>query len=216
MSTVQFKENFQRAYTKVYKMHPNEPENPSLQYVNREWFFHNHLDLVIQNAKNFQKKYYPRANLEVTLFAALFHDTGLVYKRESAAATGHENRSLEYAEKELNDMGYDKDFIKKVQHAIEATEPEIEPKTEEAIIVRTADAYSHFSSVHFFAKSNYSSEFTEFLIWFSKKIESTFKKLAIAEIKKEVRPTYEWYKRALDTYQTEKEKDLMKVLLGSC
>jgi hypothetical protein len=132
--------------------------------------------------------------------------------RESEAPTGHEDRSLEYAENQLKVLKYDSDFIKKVKHAIESTEPEVKPESDEATIVRTADAYSHFSSIHFFAKSNYSPSFEGFLGWFSRKIESTYEKLAIQEVKKEVEPTYEWYKRAIKIYDKQKDLDLFEVI----
>ena len=105
---------FKKLYNNLYNLHPEESNNPKLKYVNRSWFFPNHLDITIDCIKNCVKKYNQGANLEIALYGGFFHDAGLVYKRESAFPEGHESRSIEYAKNELEKSGYKKEFIELV------------------------------------------------------------------------------------------------------
>lgn len=187
-------------YKKTYEIFPNDKNNPKLRYVNRDWIFPNHINLVISNAINFVNNYYPSANKEIVFLGALLHDTGLVYKRTEDDPKGHEERSIEFAQNILKENNYTAKFIKDVVSCIKATEYDAKPQNIEAKIVRTADAYSHLTSIHFLAKSNFTDSWDKFLNWFSNKIDQTYDKLAIEEVKEEIRPIYEHYKRSISIY----------------
>lgn len=205
-----FVENFKHAYEGLYELHPLEPENPKLQYVNKTWFFKNHLDIVLRNIKKFHKQYFSNSNLQVALFGGLFHDAGLVYNRETESPAGHESRSEEYAEMVLTKMEYEKDFVELVKQCIRATEADAEATQDEAKLVRTADAYSHMTSIHFFAKSNFAPNIENFIDWFSKKLEGTYHKIEIEELKKEVTPLYEKYSQMIGTYRKNQTINLLE------
>jgi len=75
---------FKEIYEEYYLLHPDVSALPATKlYVM--------LDLV----RKFRDSFYPDANLDVALFAALLHDAGLVYKRTDRSPMGHENRSVE-------------------------------------------------------------------------------------------------------------------------
>ncbi|MFA6754343.1 MAG: HD domain-containing protein [Candidatus Dojkabacteria bacterium] len=189
-----------KIYQEVKLIFPNDRNNPKLQYVNRDWIFPNHIDIVIDSASEFIKTYYPDANREVVFLASLLHDTGLVYKRTKDDPIGHEERSVEYTKNILGRYGYPEELIKEVVLAVSATEPENKFETVEAKIVRTADAYSHFVSIHFFAKANFADRCEDFFKWFSKKIDTTYEKIVIEEVGDELEPIYRHYRRAIDRY----------------
>lgn len=210
-----FKDNFTKAYTDLYNLHPNDPDAFNLRYVNRDWFFKNHLNIVLKNIKGFHKKYYPDSNLEASLYGGLFHDAGLVYERESASPTGHESRSVVYASNKLKELGYDESFITTVAECIAATESDHETELPEAVLVRNADAYSHFTSIHFFAKSNFSKTIVDFINWFSKKMDNTYKKLSIEEVRDEIKPLYDKYKGMIEIYNTNQNEEILSVLFDS-
>lgn len=202
------KKKFSEIYNEYYLLHPDGESVPKTKfyYLHRQWFFPGHIDLVLENIVSFHKKYYPKSNLAVALFAGLMHDAGLVYQRTEASAEGHENRSSVYAQEKLQKAGFDKDFINKVIEAIEATDSKVAPTSEESLLVRNADAYSHITSLHFFAKAYFSDELDYFIDWFSKKIDSTFNKLTIPHLIEEVRPLIERYKKMLEIYEKYKDK----------
>lgn len=196
-----FNEKFISAYEELYNLHPDNKEEQKYLYLNRQWFFNNHINIVLQNIIRFSKKYYPSSLLSVSLYGGLFHDAGLVYKREQSSPAGHENRSVEYAEQILKKLGYDTKFIDQVSECILATEIDYIPKNNEAFIVRNADAYSHMISLHFFAKANFTTHIADFIDWFEKKISITYKKLSIVELKNELLPTYLLYENAIKVYR---------------
>jgi hypothetical protein len=192
-------------YKKTYEIFPNDKNNPKLQYVNREWIFPNHIDLVIENGLNFVNKYYPDANKEIVFLGALLHDTGLVYKRTKDDPKGHEERSIEFAQNLLKEYNYTEKFIKDVIRCIKATKYDNKPQLLEAKIVRTADGYSHLTSIHFLAKSNFTDSWDRYFNWFSNKINQTYNKLTISEVKQEIKPIYEHYRKSISIYNREKE-----------
>lgn len=210
----EFINNFNKAYVNLYELHPNEPEIFHFRYLNQNWFFKNHLNLVLKNIKKLHKQYFPDSNLEAALFGGLFHDSGLVYKRESASPQGHEGRSTEYTRLKLHEFGYDEDFINLVCECIKATESDHETDLAEAILVRNADAYSHFTSIHFFAKSNFTKEIEDFIPWLEKKIQSTYKKLSIIDLHEEIKPLYEKYLQMIDIYKISQSEDLLVELFS--
>lgn len=200
----EFIKNFKKAYKDLYDLHPNEPEVFHYRYLNQGWFFKNHLNLVLRNIRKFHKQFFPHSNLEAALFGGLLHDSGLVYKRESASPQGHEERSTEYARIKLQEFGYDENFIILVCECIKATESGHETDLPEAILVRNADAYSHFTSIHFFAKSNFTKEIVDFIPWFEMKITSTYKKLSIKDLQADIKPLYEKYLQMVEIFETSK------------
>lgn len=162
MINTKFKQNINKAYFDLYNLHPNQPDVFHFRYLNQDWFFSNHLNLVLKNIKKFYKRFFPNANLEAALFGGLFHDAGLVFERESASPVGHESRSVTYAQLKLSELGYEKEFIDLVCECIAATESDLETEIPEAVLVRNADAYSHFTSIHFFCKIKFFKHNTRF------------------------------------------------------
>lgn len=201
--------NFKKIYNDYYLLHPDGDSLPKSKfyYLHRQWFFPGHINLVLENIKLFHSKFYPESNLSVALFAGLLHDAGLVYKRTEASAEGHENRSCEYARDKLKAEGFSEKFISNVCGAIEATDVESGPTSQESLLVRNADAYSHLTSIHFFAKAYFSDELDYFIEWFTKKVDATFKKLTIPEVIKEVKPQVEKYRKMIQIYNSHNIKN---------
>jgi HD superfamily phosphodiesterase len=211
-----FAEKFSEAYKKLYSLHPQQEEDIfNLRYLHVKWFFSNHLHNVLKNIVVLKKKYYPKANTEAALYGGLFHDAGLVYKRDIPSPAGHENRSIEFASVILKELDYDNNFINLVCECIKATEPEYDSLIPEAIIVKNADTYSHLTSMHFFAKANFAKDIYSYIPWFEKKIEASFRKLTIPDLVAEVGPIYNSYKKMVENYKTNKsERDnIIKKLL---
>lgn len=199
-----FIENFKNAYNTIYNLHPQiENESFNLRYLRVDWFFPQHIHNVLSQILEVNKLYFDnKANLEVCLFAGLFHDAGLVYKRESASPKGHENRSVEYATLELKRFGYDSDFIEKVSESIKSTEPDYISELPEALVVRNADAYAHIISMHFFAKSNFSHDIQSFTEWFNDKLDITARKITVKELRQNISTLIDSYKKMIENYST--------------
>lgn len=201
-----FAENFKIAYNNLYNLHPLATEEDfRFRYLKVDWFFPNHLNNVLIQIKEIGKKYFNSIDIEACLYAGLFHDAGLVYKRESANPSGHENRSVEYAEEELKKLGYDEIFINKVGESIKSTEPDYDSPLPEAELVRNADAYAHIISMHFFAKANFNKDVHSFIDWFEKKIKTTYSKISIPELQEEVSPLINCYAKMIKNYRDNKD-----------
>lgn len=198
---------FKEVYEEYYLLHPSAATLPPTKfyYLHRQWFFPNHIDIMLDLVGTLRESFYPNANLEVSLFAALLHDAGLVYERTDRSPVGHENRSVEYATLILKKYGFDDVFIEKVCAAIAATEPDITPESEEAIIVRNADAYSHLTSMHFFAKAHFADDLLWYIDWFEKKIHGSLKKLTIPQLIEEKKPLIAEYDKLLELYRSHKD-----------
>lgn len=198
---------FKEVYEEYYQLHPNAASFPPTKfyYLHRQWFFPNHIDTMLELVDTLRESFYPSANREVCLFAALLHDAGLVYERTDRSPVGHENRSIEYATLTLRKFGFDDTFIEKVRTAIAATEPDITPENEEAIIVRNADAYSHLSSMHFFAKAHFADDLVWYIDWFDKKMHGSLKKLTIPQLIDEKKPLIAEYDKLLQLYRSHKD-----------
>ena len=210
----EFSNKFKKAYADLYKLHPQIGEqNPRFRYLRVDWFFPNHIHNVLEQVKDLGQKYFTSIDYEVCLYAGLLHDSGLVYKRETAEATGHEERSIEYAEKELKNLGYSQDFIIKVLECIRATNVGYDSKLPEAILVRNADAYAHLISMHFFAKANFANDIISFIDWFENKVERTYKKISIPELRLEIGPLVNYYQKMLENYR--KQQISEKVYLNN-
>lgn len=201
-----FIKDFKLSYQELYKLHPNQSDNLRLRYLNQNWFFPHHLNCVLWNVISFQDRYFPTARLDISLFGALFHDAGLVFERKSADPRDHESRSVKYTSFVLTRLGYSQFFIRKVNECIEATEFSCRPKSKEAFLVRNADGYAHFATIHFFAKANFAENMDKFVTWFSEKVSNNWQKLTIKELQKDVRPLYDHYLRMIEEYQRCKDE----------
>lgn len=113
----------------------------------KELPFHNleHTQEVVQNitcmsnAMNLDK-----ADREILLIAAWFHDTGF-----SKAYKGHEEESKCIATKYLSELGCEEEVIKKVCLCIDATKMPQNPTTPLAKIICDADLF-HIGTPHFY------------------------------------------------------------------
>ncbi len=191
----------------MYGLHPDVmTEEFKFRYLKVDWFFPNHMHNVLEQIKLLGKKYFKEADIHACLFAGLFHDAGLVYERTTADAKGHENRSVEYAEKELKLLGYDQSFIDKVSECIKATEPDYNSELPEALLVRNADAYAHIISMHFFAKANFTNDIHSFIKWFEDKAQSTYSKITLPDLQAEVGPIIDFYKKIIENYKNNKRE----------
>ena len=200
-----FSTNLRTVYGNLYKLHPQlDNEEFRFRYLRVDWFFPQHIHNVLDQIKRLKIKHFPEADLEVALFAGLMHDSGLVYNRETSSPLGHEERSSEYARKELDALGYSEEFIEKVCGCIKATNPAHQASFPEALLVRNADAYAHMTSMHFFAKSNFSKDIDSFIHWFSDKLKITYSKITIPELREELAPIISFYENLIENYRRNK------------
>jgi HD superfamily phosphodiesterase len=202
-------EKFDQLYKEVRSLFPLDTDDPRFQYVRAGWIFPNHLDLVIDFARQLAKKY--EASEEVAALGALLHDVGLVYKRESADSAGHEDRSIEYAMDILQKHGYSQDIIDAVRLCILATEPATINTTLEQDIVRTADGLAHILSVHYYAKANFSPDWESAFKFISNKIEKDWNKIVFEDEKTLIRPVYEYIKMVASQHASGGKIDLSQL-----
>jgi len=111
-----YSDKFKKVYKEYYLLHPDGDSLPKSKfyYLHRQWFFPNHIDLVLENIEKFHSRFYPKANKTIALFAGLLHDAGLVYERIEISTEGHENRSCEYAKLILTKYDIDSNLIEKI------------------------------------------------------------------------------------------------------
>lgn len=190
---------FKEIYKEVENLFPSLKPGERLHYKCREWIMPHHIDLVLNWTQKLAKKY--KANEEVCFLGGLFHDTGLVYKRISNSPYGHENHSVEFAEIILNKYKFPNETIEKVLKCVRSTEATVEPTNMEEKIVRTADALSHFFSVHFMAKSFFYNNWEVFIEWLEEKIRNNEVKLCLKDEKKVAQPIIEYYKQSIAIYK---------------
>ncbi len=212
-----FIKNFTTAYNNLYNLHPQiNNDEFRFKYLRVDWFFPNHINNVLIQIKKIGESHYKNEiDFQVCLYAALFHDAGLIYKRDTPDPTGHENRSVEYAKIELKNFGYDDNFINEVSECIKSTELDHNPTSKEAQLLRNADAYAHIISMHFFGKANFTKEIDEFIDWFEDKVESTFYKINLTELSDEVEPLIEKYREMIINYKENKlESDFLATLFA--
>ena len=193
---------FKAAYEECFTLYPDAASLPvtRLYYLHRQWIFPGHLDPMLTYIQDFHIRFFPDANLEVCLLAGLLHDTGLVHGRQHDSPKGHELRSCDYAETLLAKLGYSTELINQVVIAIGATDPTVMPKTDEATIVRNADAYSHLSTLHFIAKAHFAENLLDYIQWFDAKIHSCFDKLTIPLLIEEKKAMLGMYESQLELY----------------
>lgn len=200
------KKNFIEIYQEIVNYFPPETDDPRLRYCRRTWIFPNHINIAIRFVKKLAKNY--KANEEICLLGVLLHDIGLVYKRETASPSGHEERSQEFAQKFLSDHEYSAEVVKSVKNCIAATELEIEPKTMEEKVTRTADALAHMLSVHYFAKVNFSDNWQSAINFLDKKIDRDWRKICLPAERKKVQKIYDYLRGVVDQYKGVKDIDL--------
>lgn len=207
-----YSKKFKKIYSEYYLLHPDADTLPDhmLYYLHRQWIFPNHIDVMLDYAEKFANAYYPNTNREVIALAVLLHDSGLIYRRKEASPNGHESRSCDYTKIILAKYGYSAAFIKHVCAAIKSTEPSQQPKSDEAIIVRNADAYSHLSTVHFFAKAHFAKNIREYINWLEDKVSISFSKLTIPDLIAEKHPLVDAYASQIALYKTQLAKSMKK------
>jgi HD superfamily phosphodiesterase len=199
-------EKIKRIYNEVYTFFPEYKGEKYNLYRRRDWIFPHHIDLMLDMAKELCLKY--NGELIICQLGIILHDTGLVYKRESASAKGHEKRSLEYSKLILKKHKLDNKTITRVLDCIKATELGYTPKNTEEKIVRTVDALSQFKSIHFIAKGVFLGDFDKYLPWLRNKILKSFDKICFEDEKKEVESIRNYFINAFKLY--DKMKDLKK------
>lgn len=193
-------EKYHQIRTDLLEVFPPDSDNPRHRYTRRTWIFPNHIDIAVDFARQLADKY--QANAEIAMLGALLHDAGLAYKRETASPAGHEGRSVEYAQESLPKYSYDTQLIDEVIKCIAATEPEVEPATLEAKIVRSADALSHMLSVHYLAKAMFADDLEDGISFVEKKIEKDFYKVCLDDERQMVQPVYDYYSKIIRQYRT--------------
>ena len=154
-----------------------------------------HILPVVKNALFLAKKL--NANLEVVEIASYLHDIGRVIKREQFVKENkHHITGAEETKRILQELGYDEELIKKVEHCIltHRGRKGPNPETVEAEIVACADAMAHFDTFldmfYFFLKST--NSFEDAVNEIEKKMDRNWnKKLTLPEAKEMVRTKYE-------------------------
>ncbi|MEA3329608.1 MAG: HD domain-containing protein [Nanoarchaeota archaeon] len=193
------KNNLKIVRKAVYNLFLDKTDERKFSYVRRDWIFPNHLDIMLSLVDDMIKKY--GGDEEICKLGVLLHDTGLVYGRDSADPTGHENRSIEYAKKIFETIKLSESKREKIIECIEATDAKEEPENLNAKIVRTADALSQFVSIHFFAKSAFSGDWNNFHKWLRKKATNNFKKICFDDEKKIALPVRDYILNAFELYE---------------
>ena len=196
------KEIIKEIRDEVYNLFLDDDGEKRTLYIRRDWIFPNHFDIMIMLAKDMCQKY--KGDIDVCEVGILLHDTGLVYRRETASPAGHEDRSVEYAKEIMSKHRLDDEFKNKVIKCIEATDATEEPISVDAKIVRAADALSQFISVHFFAKAAFSGDWDFYSGWLKKKVTNNFKKICFEDEIKRAKPIREYILAAIDLHESNK------------
>lgn len=147
-----------------------------------EYLYHNfnHAMDVYDNCLEISEFYNISAEeKEILLIAALFHDTGFVYKYE-----GHEEESAKIAEDYLKKENYPSEKISEIKKLIMSTKADVSPSDLCQEIIHDADV-AHTGKKGFFRKG-------ELL------------RLEIEKVKNESIPDMEWEKRQLDFLSSNK------------
>lgn len=198
---------FKKVYNDLLNIFPPETDDPRFRYSKRTWIFPNHIDIGINFSRELTTKY--RANMEICVLGSLLHDAGLAYKRDKADPSGHENRSIEYTTEFLPHYGYDQNVINTVIDCIKATEAEVEPRTLEEKIVRTADALAHILSVHYFVKVSFSPDWESGVRFLEKKVEKDWQKICFIDERERIRPIYNYLTQIVAQYRKEKQISIL-------
>lgn len=160
-----------------------------------------HILQVVKYALLLAKKL--NADLEVVEVAAYLHDIGRADNRKDFVNNerqflGDNNHHIVGAKESvsiLQDLGYDKKFIKKVEHCVLAHRGRKDPNPEtlEAEIIACADAMSHFDTfLHLFSVFLKTTDsFEEAIIEIEKKMDRNWnKKLTLPESRAMIEDKY--------------------------
>ena len=161
--------------------------------------FNHHILSVVKNSVLLAKRL--NADEEVVEVSAYLHDITRGYNTKDD--NDHHITGAREAARILKEIGYNPEFIKKVEHCILAHRgrSNLEPETKEAEIVACADAMSHFDTfldlVPIFSKD--AGSFEAGIISLEEKIERDWnKKLRIPEAKEIVKEKYNAIRVLLD------------------
>ena len=159
------------------------------------------------------------ANLEIVEVAAYLHDIGRAKKKRKFEGerkdffedNDHHITGADETKEILKDLGYDEEFINKVEHCVLAHRGRKgpAPETKEAKIIACADAMSHFDTFldlfSFFLKTT--NSFEEAVIKIEQKIDRNWdKKLMLPEAKEIVKDKYEAIKLLINSMKECMEK----------
>lgn len=175
-----------------------DSDRPELQYVDRNWIFPHHIDVMLDICDDLLNRY--DGDEYVCKASIILHDVGLVYKRDAASPEGHESRSVEYAEKMLTGH-IDDAKLQKILDCIAATDERPEDPTQNQRIVRTCDGFAKYKTVHYLAKSHFAFEFDEHMDWMERKADSDYQKIEFDEYHAKVEPIREWIKSTVTVYK---------------
>jgi predicted hydrolase (HD superfamily) len=183
----------------VVKLFPLDSAVRRRLYCTSKWIFPNHIDPMIDISNELCDKY--GGDKEICEIACLLHDTGLVYKRVGKNPLGHEENSLEFANKILTKYGVDEEMITAILNCIKATKLDYIVKSTNEKIVRSADILSQFYSMHFLAKAHFYESWDLYLNFFEKKIVKGFDKICFEEEQKKVEPIRDYYLKIYENYK---------------
>lgn len=163
----------------------------------RTWFYEGHVAVVAKYADEVAK--HIKANREIAVLAALFHDIARTWSVTKEPALMKE--SLEKAEVMMRAQMYSTIEIDQVKKAIlNHSCRDTMPATEEGRVMATADALAHFMTDFYFVLPFYQwftagSTFKEYKKWLSEKIERDFhKKIFYDKYRKLVKKRYDSFK----------------------
>lgn len=191
-------QKMKKIFSEVYSLFKEDNNKKQFQYVRKNWIFPNHINIMIEIIKKLNSKY--KGNLEICVLAAILHDTGLVYKRNSSSTAGHEERSIKYAKKILKKYEYPENKIIKIINCIRSTRFENKPTNINEKIVRTADSLSQFISIHFFAKAAFSQDINTYINWLKNKVEKNYQKICFKDEIEQAKPIRNYILRAIKMY----------------
>jgi HD superfamily phosphodiesterase len=178
-----------------------DSDRPELQYVDRNWIFPHHIDVMLDICDELLAKY--DGDEYVCKAAIILHDVGLVYKRDGPSPEGHESRSVEYAQKMLTGH-ISNTKLNKIIDCIKATDQRPPNLTTNQRIVRTCDGYAKYKTVHYFAKANFAQDFDDIAGWLAHKVDSDYNKIEYDEYKERVKPIRDWVKSTVEVYKDSK------------
>jgi|WetSurMetagenome_2_1015567.scaffolds.fasta_scaffold233557_2 putative nucleotidyltransferase with HDIG domain len=166
---------------KLYKIVENSFEERDYRY---------HILPVVGYAKKLARIY--KAKKDVVEIAALLHDIGRINLKDDEQ---HHIVGGPVSEKILKDLGYSREIIEEVKHAVisHRAKKGISPKTMTAKIVANADAMSHFDMLPVFYVwlGGEKKKITEITEWIERKLERDWnKKLTLPEAREVVREKY--------------------------
>lgn len=189
--------NLEELYEDTQALFPDS-DRPELQYVDRNWIFPHHIDVMLDICDDLLTKY--DGDEYVCKAAIILHDVGLVYKRDRPSPKGHESRSVEYAEKMLTGH-VDADRLDMILACIAATDKRPDNPTLNQRIVRTCDGFAKYKTVHYLAKAHFAFDFNEHMEWMERKADSDYHKIEFEEYHEKVEPIREWIKSTIAVYR---------------